>query len=163
MKRYLLILLLGAALQASAQKLPTKGYGGDASLALGAAFTPEFGALPVVDVSTTHGYWFNPRFYLGGGVALFNAQFLGLYAQLGGTLRRPTDERPSFPYMMFRAGYAAGLWEGEWFAAQKGVFLEPRFGWSFYSKAGNLRYNVFAAAHLFQLSVVPKIGLTFEF
>lgn len=163
MKHCLIVLLIGISLGATAQKLPHKGYGGEASVALGAAFSPEFGALPMIDLSTTHGYWFNDRFYLGGGVSTLNAQFLTLYGQLGGTLRRPTEDRPSYPYMMLRGGYSVGLWDGEWFSTQKGVFVEPRLGWSFYSRAGNLRYNVFAAVHYFQLSLVPKIGLTFEF
>lgn len=162
----LIVLAAGIATPAAAQeissKIPQRGYAWDVGAAFGFGFS-ERGAIPLGELSTTHGYQFNPSLFLGGGVLTLNTQFVSFYGQITKSLRRPQESRPSYPFFSFRAGYMLSTWEGEHFGDEKGIYLEPNLGWSFYSKAGNLRYSVYAGCSYYVFSFIPRIGLTFHF
>lgn len=162
----LLLFVLGSAFTAAAQespsKIPQRGYAGNVSAAFGFAFS-ERGAIPMGELSTTHGYQFNPSLFLGAGVLTLNTEFVSFYGQITKSLRRPKETRPTYPFFSVRAGYMMSTWVGEHFGDEKGIYLEPNFGWSFYSKAGKLRYNVYAGVSYYVFSFVPRIGLTFDF
>lgn len=143
-------------------KLPTKGYSGDAGLSFGATIATS-GLVPMGNIFTTHGYQFNSRVFLGVGLGSLNTQFLALYGSFTGTLRRPTETKPTYPYITVNVGYGISTWAGQHIADQESVYIEPRFGWSFYSKAGNLRYNTFISAALFNFKLIPQIGVAFQF
>lgn len=169
MKKIILSLLMFLTVPSIAQRLsergcqlPQRGYKGEAGLAVGVPVS-ERGISPVIDFSTLHGYQFNSRLFLGVGLSTINTEFLDLYLELRGNLRKPTVGRPSYPFLSFKAGYSVSTWIGEKFADQRGVVVEPRFGWSFYSKAGHLRYNAFCSMEVFSYTLIPKIGIAFEF
>lgn len=142
-------------------KLPKRGYEGEAGVGLSAVITSEktSGAL---DLSTVHGFRFNPRVFIGAGIATLDTKYLATYGQFTGTLRKPSASKPSYPLLSVKIGYSVNVWgEESHFADERGIYIEPVFAWSFYSKAGNLRYNVFAALNYYNLFLMPKIGLSF--
>ena len=153
---------LPAAAQESKSILPQRGYAGSAGVAFGFAFA-ERGAIPMGEISTTHGFQFNPSLFLGAGVLTLNTQFVSFYAQVAKSLRKPKESRPSYPFFSARAGYMMSTWVGEHFGDEKGIYLEPNFGWSFYSPKGRLRYNVYVGVSYYVFSFIPRVGLTFDF
>ncbi len=158
-----ILLLTIAGASAQGFNIPKKGYVGEAGAAFGIVVA-EAGVTPSIGMFTTHGYQFSPQFFLGGGVMLTrNTKLLCTYIQTNFALRKVTESRSSFPYMSINAGYAFSTWSGDSFGDDKGVYIEPRLGWSFNSKLGNLRYDVFAAVSMFDIQFTPKIGLAFRF
>lgn len=144
------------------KSLPQRGYVGEVSLGLGGIIS-EQGFMPMGELSTTHGYQFNSRWFLGGGVATINTQYLSFFGAFSVNLRRPSAEHPSFPYFGLRVGYTFSTWTSDKFGDEKGLYIDPQLGWSFYSKAGRLRYNTFIAASFFNFTLVPRVGFSVQF
>ncbi|CDN30918.1 hypothetical protein BN938_0817 [Mucinivorans hirudinis] len=107
-------------------------------------------------------YRITPRFSLGLGVGIYKTEFVAAYLHLNFNLRREHSTKDNYPYIGIQAGGVYSTWIGENFGDERGFMMEPRLGWSFYSKKGQLRYNVFAGANLFSFSLTPKIGIAFE-
>lgn len=142
-------------------KLPERGYEWEVGVGLSAIITSEkiSGAL---DLSTVHGFRFNPKLFVGVGIATLDTKYLATYGQFIRALRKPSALKPSYPLLSVKMGYSVSAWgEESHFADEKGIYIEPVFAWSFYSKAGNLRYNVFAALNYYNFFFIPKIGLSF--
>ncbi len=162
----LLILFSCAAMSALAKKdysKHNKGYFCDVGMAFGCTFPKGTNPNALLEVYTTHGYQFSNTFSLGAGVSTYNTTNLCLYLQLRFNLRNTTETRTSFPYISLRGGYSWSTWSGDAWGDDKGPTEELKLGWSFYTKAANLRWNVFAAPCLYQFHFIPKIGLAFEF
>lgn len=142
-------------------KLPKRGYEGEVGVGIAGVFSREktSGAL---DISTVHGFRFTPRVFVGAGIATLDTKYLATYGQFTGTLRKPSVQRPSYPLFAIKIGYSVSVWgEESHFADERGVYVEPALAWSFYSRAGNLRYNVFVALNYYNIFFTPKIGLSF--
>lgn len=140
-----------------------KGYFFDAGLAFGGTFPKNLTPKPILEVYTTHGYQFSKTFSLGAGIGTYNTQTLNVYVQLRFNLRDINENRTHYTYIALRGGYSWSTWTGDNFGDDKGPLVDPRFGWSFYTKAANLRWSVYAAPSFYQFHFIPKIGLSFEF
>ncbi|MEI8005876.1 MAG: hypothetical protein WCI48_06690 [Bacteroidota bacterium] len=162
----LLILFSCAALSALAKKdysKHNKGYFCDVGIAFGCTFPKGTNPNALLEVYTTQGYQFSNTFSLGAGVSTYNTTNICGYLQLRFNLRNTTETRTSFPYISLRGGYSWSTWSGDAWGDDKGPTEELKLGWSFYTKAANLRWSVFAAPCLYQFHFIPKIGLAFEF
>jgi len=139
------------------------GYFCDVGVAIGATFPKNATPRPILEAFTTHGYQFSKTFSLGVGIATYNTQTINLYLQLRFNLRDINDTRTHYTYIAIRGGYSWSTWTGEAWGDDKGPIVDPRFGWSFYTKEANLRWSVFLAPSFYQFHFIPKIGLAFEF
>ncbi|MCX6286472.1 MAG: hypothetical protein NTY96_05105 [Bacteroidetes bacterium] len=140
-----------------------KGYFCDVGVAFGGTFPKKNEPKAILEVFTTQGYQFSNTFSLGAGLATYNTETINIYLQLRFNLRDINESRTHYTYIAIRAGYSWSTWTGEAWGDDKGPIVDPRFGWSFYTKAANLRWSVFAAPSFYQFHFVPKIGLAFEF
>ncbi len=161
----LLLLLSSVELSAQAKSYAkhNKGYFCDVGVAFGGMFPKNNDPKAVLEVFTTHGYQFSNTFSLGGGLSTYNTENIIVYCQLRFNLRNITDTRTHYTYISLRGGYSWSTWTGETWGEDKGPIIDPRFGWSFYTKEVNLRWSVFVAPSFYQFHFVPKIGLAFEF
>jgi len=139
-----------------------KGYFFDVGLAFGASF-PKGDPKPILEVFTTHGYQFSNTFSLGAGVSTYNTENINVYLQLRFNLRNIDETKTHYTYISLRGGYSWSTWTGDTWGDDKGPVVDPRFGWSFYTKEANLRWSVFVAPSFYQFHFIPKIGLAFEF
>ena len=158
-----MFVLLATNLNSQNIKIPQKGYYGEAGISFGTGFSKTRGSIPIFEIFTTHGYKPTPGLFLGLGINSYNTQYLAVYTQVSGILRKIQQTTSSYPILSFNFGYGASTWIGDNFADEKGIYIEPKFSWSFYSKNANIRYNVFTSANIFNLRFIPKIGLAFEF
>jgi len=162
----LFFLLLGfAAPGAQAKKSyakHNKGYFYDVGISFGGTF-PKDNPQAFMEAFTTQGYQFSNTFSVGVGVATYNTQTVNVYLQLRFNLRNVTETRAHYPYIALRGGYSWSTWTGETWGDDRGPIVDPRFGWSFYTKEANLRWSVFLAPSFYQFHFMPKIGLAFEF
>jgi len=140
-----------------------KGYFFDAGLSFGATFPKNYDPKALVEIFTTHGYQFSNTFSLGAGIATYNTETINLYMQVRFNLRNINDARSHYIYLALRGGYSWSTWTGEAWGDDKGPIVDPRLGWSFYTKEANLRWSVFIAPSFYQFQFIPKIGLAFEF
>ena len=159
-----LLLLFSAVINAEAKSYAkhNKGYFFDAGGAFGGTF-PKSGPTAIFEVYTTHGYQFSNTFSLGAGVSTYNTENITVYVQFRFNLRDISETRTSYPYLALRSGYSWSTWTGEKWGDDKGPIVDPRLGWSFYTKEANLRWSVFLAPSFYQIHFIPKIGLAFEF
>lgn len=166
MRKTLLVLLIIGPFLLQAQHrsyaVHNKGYFCDVGIALGATF-PGTIPRPIVEVYTTHGYQFSNTFSLGLGVGTYNTTFLNLYMQFRFNLRNINETRTHYTYIAVRGGYSWSTWTGDKFGDDRGPLVDPRFGWSFYTKEVNFRWSVYLAPSFYQYTFIPKIGLSFEF
>jgi len=166
MRKTLLLLLLLTPFLLHAQHRSyaqhNKGYFCDVGIAFGGAF-PGTVPRPILEVYTTQGYQFSNTFSLGVGIGTYNTTFLNLYMQLRFNLRNINETRTHYTYIAIRGGYSWSTWIGDKFGDDKGPLVDPRFGWSFYTKEVNLRWSVYLAPSFYQYTFIPKIGLSFEF
>ena len=161
----IVILLLSFAVlsvQAKSYAKHNLGYFFDAGIAFGGTF-PKDGPKAIGEVFTTHGYQFSNTFSLGAGLSTYNTENITLYLQLRFNLRDINETKTHYTYIALRAGYSWSTWTGDTWGDDKGPIVDPRFGWSFYTKEANLRWSVFLAPSFYQFHFVPKIGLAFEF
>ncbi|MCK9220188.1 MAG: hypothetical protein PHF97_05300 [Bacteroidales bacterium] len=162
----LLLLLLSATLgnaQTKSYAKHNKGYFCDVGAAFGATFPKNNDPRAIVEVYTTHGYQFSNTFSLGAGVATYNTENINIYLQLRFNLRNITESKTHYTYIALRGGYSWSTWTGDAWGDDKGPIVDPRFGWSFYTKEANLRWSVYLAPSFYQFHFIPKIGLSFEF
>jgi len=162
----IIILLLGfAAMSARAKNYAkhNKGYFCDVGVAFGGTFPKKNEPKAILEAFTTHGYQFSNTFSLGAGIATYNTETINIYLQLRFNLRNISETRTHYTYISLRGGYSWSTWTGDNWGDDKGPVVDPRFGWSFYTKAVNLRWSVFAAPSFYQFHFIPKIGLAFEF
>lgn len=167
MKKIAILLLLTLIVQGvraqQSNELPKRGYSGDVSLAVGTITSAE-GLNPMVNLATSHGFQFNSRLFLGAGVSTLNTQYVTLYGQISNNFcPKHNTHRLSFPFVTLKVGYTASTWLSDHIGDEQGVYIEPQFGWSFYSKGGNMRYKTFAAVSFFNFTLVPQIGLAVQF
>jgi len=109
-----------ASTRSGKKSAATKGYKG---------FMEVGGAIPVSDngsgifsLRTSHGYQFNPYFYLGAGLSIdwhFNDDDL-LYVPLFANGRVNFINNPTSPYFDLKIGYSPGK--------GKGFYMNPNFG-----------------------------------
>ena len=161
-----LILLLSPVLLCAQHKSyakHNKGYFFDVGVAFGGTFPKNEIPKAIVEAFTTHGYQFSNTFSLGAGIATYNTQTINVYLQLRFNLRDINETRTHYTYIALRGGYSWSTWTGDSWGDDKGPLVDPRFGWSFYTKEANLRWSVFLAPSLYQFHFIPKIGLAFEF
>jgi len=140
-----------------------KGYFCDVGVAFGGTFPKGNEPKAILELFTTHGYQFSNTFSLGGGISTYLTETFNVYTQLRFNLRKLTEEKSHYTYISLRLGYSWSTWTGDSFGDDKGPIVDPRFGWSFYTKSANLRWSVFAAPSFYQFHFIPKIGLAFEF
>lgn len=161
---FLLVLLSPPLLHAQHKSYAkhNKGYFFDVGVAFGGTF-PKNAPKPILEVYTTHGYQFSKTFSLGAGISTYNTETLNAYVQFRFNLRDINETRTSYTYIAVRGGYSWSTWTGESWGDDRGPIVDPRFGWSFYTKEVNLRWSVYAAPSFYQLHFIPKIGLSFEF
>jgi hypothetical protein len=162
----LLFLLLSPALlfaQAKSYAGHNKGYFFDVGLAFGGTFPKGNDPKAILEVYTTHGYQFSNTFSLGAGIATYSTETINAYLQLRFNLHDINENRTHYPYLALRGGYSWSTWTGDAWGDDKGPLIDPRFGWSFYTKEANLRWSVYAAPSFYQFHFIPKIGLSFEF
>ncbi len=162
----LLVLLGFAALSARAAKDYSKhniGYFCDVGVAFGGTFPKNNEPKALLEVFTTQGYQFSKTFSIGAGVSTYSTETINIYLQLRFNLRDINETRTHYTYISIRGGYSWSTWTGDAWGDDKGPIVDPRFGWSFYTKAVNLRWSVFAAPSFYQFHFIPKIGLAFEF
>lgn len=161
-----LILFLSPALlwaQHKSYAVHNIGYFFDAGISFGATFPKNNEPKAVVEVFTTHGYQFSKTFSLGAGIATYNTETINIYMQVRFNLRDINDTRSHYTYIALRGGYSWSTWTGDNWGDDKGPLIDPRFGWSFYTKEANLRWSIFAAPSFYQFHFIPKVGLAFEF
>lgn len=162
----LLLLMIPAALSAREKKSyakHNKGYFFDAGVAAGCRFPKHNEPIMLMEVYTTHGYQFSNTFSLGVGVATYNTETINAYLQTRFNLRNIDEKKSHYTYIAVRLGYSWSTWPGDAWGDDKGPLIDPRFGWSFYTPAVNLRWSVYAAPSFYQFNFIPKIGLSFEF
>ena len=161
----LLLLLISVPLFAGKKSYDRHniGYFIDAGVAIGCTFPKDAIPQALLEISTTQGYQFSKTFSLGAGIGTYSTKTLNLYLQLRFNLRDINESKTHYTYIALRGGYSWSTWTGESFGDDKGPIVDPRFGWSFYTKEANLRWSVFAAPSLYQWHFIPKIGLNFEF
>lgn len=162
----MLILLLSSTIlsaQTKSYAKHNKGYFFDVGLAFGGTFPKNSDPKAMLEVYTTHGYQFSNTFSLGAGIGTYNTETLNLYVQLRFNMHDIDENRTHYPYIAIRGGYSWSTWTGDAFGDDKGPLIDPHLGWSFYTKAANLRWSVYAAPSLYQFNFIPKIGLAFEF
>ncbi len=140
-----------------------KGYFFDVGVSFGATFPKGVDPKAIVEVYTTHGYQFSNTFSLGVGVATYNTENIIAYLQLRFNMHDINESRTHYPYLSLKGGYAWSTWTGDKWGEDKGPIVDLRLGWSFYTKAANLRWSVYAEPSLYQYHFIPKIGLAFEF
>ncbi|MCK9423234.1 MAG: hypothetical protein M0Q38_11615 [Bacteroidales bacterium] len=140
-----------------------KGYFFDVGIAFGGTFPKNVDPRAILEVFTTHGYQFSNTFSLGAGLSTYNTENINIYLQLRFNLRNISESRTHYTYIALRGGYSWSTWTGEAWGDDKGPIVDPRFGWSFYTKGANLRWSVFVAPSIYQFHFIPKIGLAFEF
>ncbi len=140
-----------------------KGYFCDVGLAFGGTFPKNNDPKVILEAFTTHGYQFSNTFSLGAGVGTYLTETINVYLQLRFNLRDITETRTHYTYISIRGGYSWSTWTGDAWGDDKGPIVDPRFGWSFYTKEVNLRWSVFVAPSFYQFHFIPKIGLAFEF
>lgn len=159
-----LLLLSSAALCAHPKSyaIHNKGYFCDVGLAFGGTF-PKDNPKAIFEVFTTHGYQFSNTFSIGAGLSTYNTENLTVYLQFRFNLRNINENRTHYPYIALRGGYSWSTWTGDTWGDDRGPIIDPRLGWSFYTKEANLRWSVFLAPSFYQFHFVPKIGLAFEF
>jgi hypothetical protein len=154
---------MGAQAKKKSYNVHNKGYFFDAGVALGAMFPKNLDPRMVLEVFTTHGYQFSNTFSLGAGLSTYNTENITIYGQVRFNLRNISETKTHYTYISIRGGYSWSTWTGDSWGDDKGPVVDPRFGWSFYTKAANLRWSVFAAPSFQQFHFLPKIGLAFEF
>jgi len=160
-----LILLLSPVILSAQHKSyakHNKGYFFDAGISVGGSF-PKDSPKAILEAFTTHGYQFSNTFSLGLGLSTYNTETINLYLQLRFNLRNINESRTHYTYIALRGGYSWSTWTGDAWGDDRGPIIDPRFGWSFYTKAANLRWSVFLAPSFYQLHFIPKVGLAFEF
>ena len=140
-----------------------KGYFCDVGLAFGGTFPKNNDPKIILEAFTTHGYQFSNTFSLGAGVGTYLTETINVYLQVRFNLRDITETRTHYTYISIRGGYSWSTWTGDAWGDDKGPIVDPRFGWSFYTKEVNLRWSVFVAPSFYQFHFIPKIGLAFEF
>ena len=96
-----------------------KGYRG--FMEMGGAFPiTEYGG-GIFSFQTSHGYQFNPYFYLGGGLSIdYHFYPSTVYVPLFANGRFNFIDNPTTPYFDMKIGYSAGK--------GKGFYLSPGFG-----------------------------------
>lgn len=162
----LMILLLSPAMLFAQQKSyakHNKGYICDVGLAFGGTFPKGNDPKAILEIYTTHGYQFSNTFSLAAGLATYSTETINVYLQLRFNLHDINENRTQYPYLAIRGGYSWSTWTGDAWGDDKGPLIDPRFGWSFYTKEANLRWSVYAAPSFYQFHFIPKIGLSFEF
>ena len=161
----LILLLIPVALNAQHKSYAkhNKGYFFDVGVAFGGTFPKNEQPKAIVEAFTTHGYQFSNTFSLGAGIATYNTTTFNVYMQFRFNLRNISEERTHYTYIAIRGGYSWSTWTGDHWGDDKGPLVDPRFGWSFYTKEVNLRWSVFAAPSFYQFHFIPKVGLAFEF
>ena len=159
-----LLLLASAALNAQAKSYAkhNKGYFFDVGVSFGGTF-PKDNPQAIFEVFTTHGYQFSNTFSLGAGLSTYNTENINLYVQFRFNLRDINETKTGYLYLALRGGYSWSTWTGDTWGDDKGPTVDPRLGWSCYTKEANLRWSVFLAPSFYQFHFVPKIGLAFEF
>jgi hypothetical protein len=162
---FLIFLLFPALLSAQHRSYAknNKGYFCDVGIAFGATFPKGEDPKAILELSTTHGYQFSNTFSLGVGAGTYNTETINVYMQLRFNLRKLTEKKTHYTYIALRGGYSWSTWTGEHWGDDRGPLIDPRFGWSFYTKEANLRWSVFLAPSFYQFHFIPKIGLAFEF
>ncbi len=140
-----------------------KGYFFDVGMALGATFPKNNDPKAIFEVYTTHGYQFSNTFSLGAGLSTYNTENITVYLQFRFNLRDINETKTHYTYIALRGGYSWSTWTGDTWGDDKGPVVDPRFGWSFYTKQANLRWSVFVAPSFYQFHFIPKAGLAFEF
>ena len=100
----------------------TKGYHG--FIDFGGGFAAGSSGSALVSLSTSHGYQFNPYYYLGAGVGYnYHAFTLGNSIPLFANFRTNLLNTRISPFVDFKIGYSLG--------EDKGFYMHPAIGGSF--------------------------------
>lgn len=144
----------------SIKQLPVKKYFHDVQLGMTVAFL-EIGAIPLMELSTSHRINISKRFSAGIGISTI--YFVTLTPYMVGRLnfREQGRLKRSVPFISLKAGCMLFLKSSsDKFAT---YYFEPEVGYSFFGKTGKTSWTIFLAGNCFELGFFPKIGVGFEF
>ncbi len=144
----------------STKQLPAKRYFHDVQLGMTVAFL-EIGAIPLMELSTTHGINFSKRFSVGIGISTIYFVTLTPYVVGRLNFREQGRLKRSVPYISLKAGCMFFLKSTSDNIAT--YYFEPAVGYSFLGKNGKTSWTIFLAGNCFELGIFPKLGVGFEF